>query len=199
MSHSELMEEIGNHEAVEEFMLTGECDETERPLWPIRADDDRVAYILRTKLIEHITLKEDSTAFLDRWYSLNHDDKVLCRAAALLELQVLCERADADNGLSYEEVMLMSDGAMNVLNEECFAKYIILGQLRERANDEEQYPEIQVLYNSICKKISFDENLIDPAVCLFEGIMKFVTDNSKTKSYTQVCNAYSNEDIFTAC
>ena len=85
MSHSELMEEIGNHEAVEEFMLTGECDETERPLWPIRADDDRVAYILRTKLIEHITLKEDSTAFLDRWYSLNQNDKVLCRAAALLE------------------------------------------------------------------------------------------------------------------
>ena len=86
MSHSELMEEIGNHEAVEEFMLTGECEETERPLWPIRVDDDRVAYILRTKLIEHITLKEDSTAFLDRWYSLNRDDKVLCRAAALLEL-----------------------------------------------------------------------------------------------------------------
>lgn len=50
---------------------------------------------------------------------------------------MLCERADADNGLSYEEVMLMSDGAMKVLNEECFAKYIILGQLRERANDEE--------------------------------------------------------------
>lgn len=85
ISQSELMEEIGNHEAVEEFMLTGECDETEQPLRPIRDDEDRIAYILRTKLIEHITLKRDSTLFLDRWYSLNHDDKVLCRAAALLE------------------------------------------------------------------------------------------------------------------
>lgn len=86
MSHSDLMEEIGMYEADEEFTLTGECDETERPLWPIRPDDDRVAYILRTKFIEHITLKEGSTAFLDRWYSLNHNDNVLCRAAALLEM-----------------------------------------------------------------------------------------------------------------
>lgn len=60
----------------------------------------------------------------------------------------------------------------------------MLSQLRERANDKEQYPEIWVLYNSICKETSFDENLIEPAECLFEGILKFVTDNSKTKSYT---------------
>lgn len=86
MTHSQLMDEIGMHEADEEFTLTGECDDTQRPLRPIREDDDRVAYILRTKFIEHITLTESSTAFLDHWYSLNHDDKILCRAAALLEL-----------------------------------------------------------------------------------------------------------------
>ena len=86
MSQSGIMEDIGIHEADEEFTLTGKCDETEQPLMPFRADHDRVAYILRTKLIEHITLRRDSTVFLDHWYSLNHDDKVLCRAAALLEL-----------------------------------------------------------------------------------------------------------------